>query len=272
VDPHATTPWGVSVISNKWLFKNKLNPDGTLERRKARWVVHGFKQWQGIDFDQTFSPVVKPGTIRTVLHLAASRGWSINQLNVRNAFLHGKLAEQVYCLQPIGFINTGRPDHVCRLSKSLYGLKQAPRAWYHRFSDELWSIGFTATNSDTPLFVYKNGTDITDLHLYVDDIMLMASSTALLQRVTRHISTAFALKDLRPLHFFLSIHCSAPRAASFFTRPSTPTISSIALGCKILHHPRHRSTPSPSLRQTTARRVQMPHSIAAAPARSSTSH
>jgi hypothetical protein len=88
----------INVISDKWLFKNKLNPDGTLKHRKARWVVRGFKQLWGIDFDQTFSPVVKPGTIHTVLHLVASRNMPANQLNVKNALLHDELAEQAYCL------------------------------------------------------------------------------------------------------------------------------------------------------------------------------
>jgi hypothetical protein len=114
---------GINAIFEKWLFKNKLNPDDTLEHRKARWVVHGFKQRWGIDFDQTFSPVVKPSTIHTVLHLTASRHWPVNQLNIKNTFLHDELAEWVYCLQPAGFVDNDHPDHFCLLSKSLYGLK-----------------------------------------------------------------------------------------------------------------------------------------------------
>jgi hypothetical protein len=113
----------MNIISSQWLFKNKLNPDGTLEWQKARWVVHGFKQRRGIDFDQTFSPIIKLGTIRTVLHLVALQNWLVNQLDVKNAFLHGELAERVYCLQPVGFIDAQHPDHVCLLDKSLYGLK-----------------------------------------------------------------------------------------------------------------------------------------------------
>lgn len=95
-------PSHANVITGKWLFKNKLNPDGSLERRKARWVVRGFSQRPGVDFHQTFSPVVKPATIRTVLHLAATRRWPVHQLDVKNAFLHGDLAERVYCHQPPG--------------------------------------------------------------------------------------------------------------------------------------------------------------------------
>jgi hypothetical protein len=93
-----TRPPGVNAISGKCLFKNKLHPDGSLERCMARSIVHGFKQRQGIDFDQTFSPVVKSGTSRTVLHLTVSCNWPVHQLDVNNLFLHDELAEHVYCL------------------------------------------------------------------------------------------------------------------------------------------------------------------------------
>lgn len=86
-------PRGAHIITGKWIFKNKFHADGSLERRKARWVVRGFSQRPGLDFDQTFSPVVKPATIRTVLHLAAARDWPVHQLNIKNAFLHGDLTE-----------------------------------------------------------------------------------------------------------------------------------------------------------------------------------
>ena len=113
-------------------FKNKLHPDGSLERRKARWVVRGFTQRAGVDFHQTFSPVVKPASVRTVLHLAASWQWPVHQLDVKNVFLHDELVERVYCPQPAGFVDGDNPDYVCQLVKSLYGLKQAPRAWFQR--------------------------------------------------------------------------------------------------------------------------------------------
>ncbi|KAK1663210.1 hypothetical protein QYE76_051369 [Lolium multiflorum] len=112
------------------LSENKLRSDGTLERYKARWVVRGFRQRASVDFTDTFAPVVKPGTIRTVLHLAASLARPVHQMDVSNAFLHGHLSEQVYCQQPTGFVDVNHPDRVCLLSRSLYGLKQAPRAWY----------------------------------------------------------------------------------------------------------------------------------------------
>jgi len=116
------------VVTGKWIFKHKFNADGSLEHYKARWVLRGFTQRPRVDYDETFSPVVKPATVRTVITLAHSKDWPIHQLDVKNAFLHGTLSETVYCSQPTGFADSALPEHVCRLNKSLYGLKQAPRA------------------------------------------------------------------------------------------------------------------------------------------------
>jgi hypothetical protein len=123
-------PPRANVVTGKWIFHHKFHSDGSLAMRKARWVLHGFSQHPSIDYDKTFSPIVKPSTIRLVLRIAVSSSWPIRQLDVKNAFLHGTLNEVVYCQQPPGFVAASRPEHVCRLHKSLYGLKQAPRAWY----------------------------------------------------------------------------------------------------------------------------------------------
>jgi hypothetical protein len=155
---------------------------GSFDRYKARWVLRGFTQRPGVDYDETFSLVVKPATVRTVLSITVSRDWPIQQLDVKNAFLHGTLTETVYCSQPTGFADPAHPDLVCRLKKSLYGLKQALRAWYSRFASFLLSLGFAEAKSDTSLFVFRRGSDTVYLLLYVDDIILTASSTELLCR------------------------------------------------------------------------------------------
>ena len=158
-----------------------------------------------MDFIDTFALVVKPGTIRAVLQLAVSRAWPVHQLDVSNAFLHGHLAEQVFCEQPTGFVDAEHPDFVCLLSRSLYGLKQAPRAWYQRIAAFLQSLGFRSTRSDASLFVYHQGVDTAYLLLYIDDIILTASAPDLLQRLTARLHDEFALKGLGPLHYFLGI-------------------------------------------------------------------
>ncbi|KAK9070010.1 hypothetical protein SSX86_010408 [Deinandra increscens subsp. villosa] len=150
----------MNVVRCLWLFKHKLKSDGSLERYKARLVCDGRSQQVGIDCHETFSPVVKPATIRTILSLALANGWDIRQLDVKNAFLHGHLAETVFMTQPMGFRDPYYPNHVCRLKKSLYGLKQAPRAWYQRFTDLVASIGFRHSVCDHSLFIYRHGPDV----------------------------------------------------------------------------------------------------------------
>jgi hypothetical protein len=119
-------PQGSNVVTGKWVFTHKLRADGTLDRYKARWVLRGFTQRPEVNYDETFSSVVKPVTVHTVLATAIFHNWPIQQLDVKNAFLHGTLSETVFYCQPTGFTNPAHPDLVCRLHKSLYGLKQAP--------------------------------------------------------------------------------------------------------------------------------------------------
>jgi len=130
-------PPGANVVTGKWIYKHKFHSDSSLARHKARWVVRGFTQRHDIDYDETFSPIVKLATIHVVLSIATSRSWPIHQLDVKNAFLHGHLEETVYCQQALGFVDPAHPDHVCLLHRSLYSLKQAPRAWYQRFATYL---------------------------------------------------------------------------------------------------------------------------------------
>jgi len=196
-------PPRTNVVSDKWIFKHKFMADGSLERYKARWVLRGFTQRPGVDFNETFSPVVKPATVRTVLSLALSRNWSVHQLDVKNAFLHGTLTETVYCSQPSGFEDSAHPDFVCRLNKSFYGLKQDPRAWYSRFAAFLVSLGFVESKSDTSLFVLRRQSDTAYLLLYVDDIVLTASSMDFLRRIISALQQEFSMKDLGELHHFL---------------------------------------------------------------------
>jgi hypothetical protein len=198
-------PAGVNVVTGKWIYRHKYNSDGSLARYKARWVVHGFTQQHGVDYEETFSPVIKPATIRVVLSLAASRDWPIHQLDVKNAFLHGDLLEKVYAQQPAGFVSPSHPDYVCLLNKSLYGLKQAPRTWFLRFTSFLSKIGFRCSKSDTSLFVLHQGSSQAYLLLYVDDIILTASSTVLLNTIIAKLRTEFSMSDLGPLQHFLGI-------------------------------------------------------------------
>ena len=166
-----------NLVGCKWVYKLKLHSDGSIARYKARLVAKGFHQQPGIDFTETFSPVIKPTTVRLVLGIAVSLNWSIRQLDVSNAFLHGYLKEEVYMQQPQGYVNPSKPHYVCRLLKSLYGLKQAPRAWFERFTSQLLHLGFMASLADSSLFVYHFGSTILYLLLYVDDIIITGNTS-----------------------------------------------------------------------------------------------
>ncbi|GKB40855.1 ribonuclease H-like domain-containing protein [Tanacetum coccineum] len=198
-------PTCVNMVRSMWLFKHKFHADGTLSRYKARLVANGSSQQLGVDFDETFSLVVKPATIRTVLSLAVSRKWPIHQLDVKNAFLNGDLSETVYMHQPPGFVDARFPNHVCRLQRSLYGLKQAPRAWFQRFAGYATRAGFYHSRCDSSLFIYRQGSQVAYLLLYVDDIILTASSTALLQQLIDSLHREFDMTDLGALNYFLGI-------------------------------------------------------------------
>jgi hypothetical protein len=213
---------GARVLSGKWVFKTKFNSDGSLDKYKARWVLRGDTQRPGLDFGETFSPVVKPETIRTVLTLIATKDWPAHQLDVSNAFLHGNLQERVYSRQPPGFEDPSRQNDVCLLSRSLYGLRQAPRAWFTRFIEHVTSIGFVQSRTDASLFVLRQGSSMAYLLLYVDDMILSASSPALLQQLFKQLQSSFTVKDMGDLRYFLGVEVQRS-AHGFFLSQSKYT-------------------------------------------------
>nr|GEW80451.1 hypothetical protein [Tanacetum cinerariifolium] len=161
---------------------------------------------EGVDVDETFSPVVKSGTIRTVLSLAISRHWLVHQLDVKNAFLHGDLAETVYMHQPLGFRDPEHPNYVCLLQRSLYGLKQAPRAWFQRFAAYITTVGFTPSRCDSSLFIYKQVTrDSSGMFLSQRKYAMKILERAHMHGVANAVAETFWIRNLlRELHTPLS--------------------------------------------------------------------
>jgi len=198
-------PSNKNLIGCKWVYRVKRKANGDIERYKARLVAKGFHQRPGLDYTQTFSPVVKPITVRLVVSLALQHNWPLRQLDVNNAFLHGSLTEEVYMQQPPGFIHPDKPHHVCRLRKSIYGLKQAPQAWYKTLSKFLCDYGFANSKSDSSLFVFRKQGMVLYTLVYVDDIIITGNSTAKVNECINKLASSFSIKDLGSLHYFLGV-------------------------------------------------------------------
>ncbi|PKI55374.1 hypothetical protein CRG98_024225 [Punica granatum] len=197
---------------------HSMKADDTIDRYKARLVAKGFNQREGIDYEETFSSVIKPVTIRVVLSIAVSLRWPIRQLDVKNAFLHGHLSEEVYMSQPPGFVDPLRSDHVCRLRRSLYGLKQAPRAWFQRLSNFLLSLGFIGSIADSSLFILRSRTYTILILVYVDDIILTRTPRAPFDSLMTALHQEFAMKDLGPLNYFLGMEATFDKTGLHLTQ------------------------------------------------------
>lgn len=191
-------------IGCKWVFRVKENTDGSINKFKARLVAKGFHQKAGSDFTETFSPVVKPVTVRIVLTLAVTNRWPIQQIDVNNAFLNGTLEEEVYMQQPPGF-EAADKTLVCKLNKAIYGLKQAPRAWFDKLKRSLMLHGFTASRCDPSLFLLNKATLTIMVLVYVDDIIITGNSATFITNLIHQLNSDFSLKQLGKLDYFLGI-------------------------------------------------------------------
>ncbi|KAL5769797.1 hypothetical protein ACOSP7_013951 [Xanthoceras sorbifolium] len=191
----AELPPGKKALHNKWVFRIKEEHNGN-KRYKARMVVKGFQQKEGIDYNEIFSPVVKLTTIRLVLKIVAAENLHLEQLDVKTAFLHGDLEEEIYMRQPEGFKEAGKENLVCRLKKSLYGLKQAPRQWYNKFDSFMSNSGFTRCQADHCCYIKRFDNSFIILLLYVDDMLVAGSDMQEIMNLKRELSKQFAMKDL----------------------------------------------------------------------------
>jgi hypothetical protein len=203
---------GRKTVGCKWIFKKKIDMDGNVSTFKARLVAKGFTQTPGIDYDETFSPVAKIKSIRIMLAIAAFHDYEIWQMDVKTAFLNGKLAEDVYMSQPEGFVDAKFPNGVCKLEKSIYGLKQASRSWNLCFDEKVKEFGFSRSEDESCVYVKASGSIVTFLVLYVDDILLIGNDIPNLQDVKSWLGKCFAMKDLGEAAYILGIRILRDRS------------------------------------------------------------
>jgi len=175
-----------------------------LDRHKAHLVALGNKQEYGVDYEETFAPVAKITTVRTILAIAASQSWQLHQMDVKNAFLHGDLQEAIYMKLPFGMTISSLHD-VCKLKRSLYGLKQAPRAWFEKFRNTLLDFNFTQSQYNSSLFFHTSALGKVLLLVYMDDIIITGIDCGLITKLQQLLYAAFHMKDLGQLTYFLGL-------------------------------------------------------------------
>lgn len=199
-------PKGAKRIGVKWVYKTKLNELGEVEKHKARLVAKGYAQEHGVDYEEVYAPVARMDTVRMILALAAQRGWTVFQLDVKSAFLHGELIEDVYVEQPRGYEMKNQEEKVYKLSKALYGLKQAPRAWFSRIESYFKKEGFEKDESEQTLFtkINKQGKRLI-ISLYVDDLIYTGDDEVMMREFKDSMMKEFDMSDLGKMRYFLGI-------------------------------------------------------------------
>jgi hypothetical protein len=196
---------GIKTVGCKWVFKKKTDMDGNVHTFKARLVAKGYTQRYGVDYDETFSPVAMLKSIRILIAIAAFYDYEIWQMDVKTAFLNGKLTEDVFMTQPEGFVHPKYPNSVCKLQKSIYGLKQASRSWNLCFDEKIKEFGFIRSEDEPCVYVRSSGSVVIFLVLYVDDILLMGNDISTLKDVKAWLGKCFSMKDMGDATYILGI-------------------------------------------------------------------
>ncbi|GKC07068.1 putative RNA-directed DNA polymerase [Tanacetum coccineum] len=211
-------PDGKRVIGTKWVFRNKRDERGTIIKNKARLVAQGYRQEEGVDYDEVFAPVARIEAIRLFLAFASFMGFSVYQMDVKSAFLYGNITEEVYVNQPPGFVDPHHPNKVYKVIKALYGLHQAPRAWYERLSTFLLKHGYRRGAIDKTLFIKRDRKDIMLVQVYVDDIIFGSTKTSMVKEFEELMQKEFTMSSLGELTFFLGLQVKQSTAGIFISQ------------------------------------------------------
>nr|KAJ0210551.1 hypothetical protein LSAT_V11C400224920 [Lactuca sativa] len=207
-------PSGKSIIGTRWVYRNKVDKDGIITSNKARLVAQGFTQIESINYGETFAPVARIEAIRLFLAYASYMNFIVYQMDVKTAFLHGVLEEEVFLNQPLGFVDKDHPDYVYRLDKAVYGLKQAPRAWYETLTSYLLENGYRRGAIDNTLFIKNKGSYMVLVQIYVDDIISGSPNETLSKEFAEIMSQRFEMSMMGKMTFFLGLEVQQQKTAS----------------------------------------------------------
>ncbi|GJW48581.1 putative ribonuclease H-like domain-containing protein [Tanacetum coccineum] len=202
----------------KNLKRNKKDERGIMIRNKARLVAQGYTQEEGIDYDEVFAPVARIEAIRLFLAYASFKDFMVYQMDVKSAFLYGKIEEEVYVCQPPGFEDPDFPDRVYKVEKALYGLHQAPRAWYETLSTYLLDNGFQRGKIDKTLFIKRHKGDILLVQVYVDDIIFGSTKKELCIAFEKLMHEKFQMSSMGELTFFLGLQVKQKKDGIFISQ------------------------------------------------------
>ena len=194
----------------------KFRADGSIDKHKARLVAKGYSQIEGIDFEETFSPIAKLNTIRMIIALATKHRWKIHQLDAKYAFLNGNLKEEVYLVQPEGLVKKGEEQLLYRLKKALYGLKQAPLTWYETLTKFLKQSNFKQGSVDPTLFLKKVKNHLMIVQIYVDDIIFGSTDPSLSKDFENLMKSKFEMSMMGKLNFFLGLNIKQKKWRNFY--------------------------------------------------------
>ncbi|GJV25652.1 putative ribonuclease H-like domain-containing protein [Tanacetum coccineum] len=211
-------PNGKRAIGTKWVFRNKKDERRIMIKNKARLVAQGYTQEQVIDYDEVFAPVARIEAIRLFLTYASFKDFVVYQMDVKSAFLYGKIEEEVYACQPPGFEDPDFPDRVYKLEKALYGLHQAPRAWYEILSTYLLDNGFQRGKIDKALFIVRDKSDILLVQVYVDDIIFGSTKKSSCIEFEKMMHKKFQMSSIGELTFFLGLQVKQKEDGIFISQ------------------------------------------------------
>ncbi|GJT55517.1 putative ribonuclease H-like domain-containing protein [Tanacetum coccineum] len=207
-----------SFGAHAFVYRNKKDERGVVVRNKARLVAQGHRQEEGIDYDEVFAPVARIEAIRIFLAFASYMGFIVYQMDVKSAFLYGKIDEEVYVSQPPGFIDPKYPKKVYKVVKALYGLHQAPRAWYATLSTFLLKNGYRRGTIDKTLFIKKDKHDIILVQVYVDDIIFGSTKKSWCDEFEALMKSRFQMSSMGELTFFLGLQVKQKEDGIFISQ------------------------------------------------------